>query len=236
MHTDIDLRFLSDWNFGHGTGNFDAKSACVMSGAVAAIRMERGADLGDATDRLECVCPIVRGLLIRRNDSTPVDDIKPWALSMIPRILGTDGGASLRKERARRVLIYVLRGPLAAFADRRELSVASNLKAVGNEASLSAIRDVARAARDSFRGIAAAADAAADAYADAAAYVAYAAAAAYVAYAAAYAESAARAAAHAARAADQDEILCKAANIGLSALRECGSPGVALLDQILSTE
>src|SRR5688572_24705410 len=92
----LDLSFLDSWQLVAGVGDYGEKRACVMSAAVAAVRVAQGVDMNGATDTLECVCQVVRRLMIARNDATEDSaKRKTWALSMIPRIVGTNAGKSL---------------------------------------------------------------------------------------------------------------------------------------------
>jgi hypothetical protein len=64
-----------------------------MSAAVANYRLSQGEPIGEATDRLDCCCPVIRRLCIRRNDGWwPSDEArKVWALGLIARLPGTRG-------------------------------------------------------------------------------------------------------------------------------------------------
>jgi hypothetical protein len=197
MHA-LNLDFLGNWDFVHGTGDYAEHQACTMSAAVAAWRVSRGEDLGVATDRLECVDPVLRVLVIRRNDATPVGDLRSWALAMIPRIVGTHEGRERSVRRAAAVARHAIRviAPLALDAAGLKAE-AQRLRALGEAEPLIAYRG---AALDVSRSSRVAAAAAADADADYAATIAAAAAIA----ADADADYAATIAAAAAIAADAD--------------------------------
>jgi hypothetical protein len=60
----LDLDFLAEWDFVGEIGDYKLKQVCVMSAAVAAVRVARGVDMNGATDELECVDPGVRKLCI----------------------------------------------------------------------------------------------------------------------------------------------------------------------------
>jgi hypothetical protein len=174
----LDLAFLADWEFIGSVGDYKHKQACVMSAAVAAVRVARGIDMNGATDELECVDPAVRKLCIVRNDQTKsATDRKAWALAMIPRIVGTKNKA-LERKRAECIARYAARVIAAEAMDSAKLpEEAEKLRALGDDAPMSAVRAVASEARDSaynaaavaaYAAAAAAVDAAADAAADAA--------------------------------------------------------------------
>lgn len=63
------MNMIDELTFVAGVGDYAAKRACIMSAAVAMWRMDRGEDLGTATDELDCVCPVVRAFAIRVNDT-----------------------------------------------------------------------------------------------------------------------------------------------------------------------
>ena len=192
----LDLSFLSDYEFVGAVGDYKRKQVCVMSAAVAAVRVARGVDMNGATDILECVDPGVRKFCIMRNDST--DDAverKAWALPMIPRIVGTAGSKELERKRAECIARYAARVIAAEAMDAAKLpDEAAKLRAISDEASMSAIRAVASEARDSARK---------ERDKRYAAYAAYAAAYAYAAAAYAAAAYAAAADADAARRANR---------------------------------
>jgi hypothetical protein len=193
-------QFFSDWSFLTGSvGDYGHKQACTMSAAVALTRVRRGVDMNGATDSLECVCPVIRKLVIARNDATPVADLKPWAVMIIPRIVGTNEGKALSVARAEPLVRYAIRVIAAEAMDSAMLpKIAAKCRSVGENALMSDCRAVAREARDSANKERSARGNAADAaYAAAYAATAYAAAAAAD---AAYAAAAAAAAAYAATA------------------------------------
>ncbi len=74
-----------------GVGNYSEASACVMSAAAAIHSIEQGAPLTEATDVLSCACPVVRRLLIARNDGPWRSDEErtSWGVKLIPRIIGS---------------------------------------------------------------------------------------------------------------------------------------------------
>src|SRR5690606_30880836 len=138
----------------HSVGDYSRKQACTMSAAVALTRVRRGEDMNGATDSLECVCPVIRKLVISRNDLTPVEDgqLKSWATSMIPQIVGTNGGKELAVKRAEHIARYAVRVIAAEAMDAAKLPAeAAKLRAISDDQSMIAIRDVARAARGSAR-------------------------------------------------------------------------------------
>jgi hypothetical protein len=181
-----------------GAGNPAKGTACIMSAAVAKLRVSRGEPLGEATDVLDCACPVVRRLAIARND-LPMDGElrKQWALPMIDRIIGSRRDDETTRRRAEAVARYAVT-VIAAEALRAAgmTDQADRLASLPPTATMGEMRDAADAAD-------AAADADASAYVAAAAYAAAAAAAYAADAAAAYAAAADAAyAAYAALAAD----------------------------------
>lgn len=104
----VDFSFLKGFDFVPTVGNYPNKQVCIMSAAALATKISSGdctltealelkqGNYGhepkvEATDELSCVDPTLRTLLIARNDHPAVTDKarKPWALKMLPRILGT---------------------------------------------------------------------------------------------------------------------------------------------------
>ena len=83
-----------------GVGKYSEGTACIMSAAVAYKRVLDGVDIGKATDKLDCVCPVIRAFLIRVNDSAIwSDDLHRTnvLLPLIPRIVGTNNPELLSK-------------------------------------------------------------------------------------------------------------------------------------------
>lgn len=145
----LDLSFLADWDFEHDVGDYAEQRVCTMSAAVAAWRVTRGEDMNGATDHLECVDRVIRKLVIARNDMTPLDELKPWALAMIPRIIGTDGGMDLAIKRAEHIARYAVRVIAAEAMDFAKLpDLATKLRAVSDGASMADLRSVASEAKD----------------------------------------------------------------------------------------
>jgi hypothetical protein len=149
----LNLDFLSDWEFVGSVGDYKHKQACVMSAAVAAVRVARGVDMNGATDQLECVCPTIRRLMIARNDATEnADERKAWALSMIPRIVGTNQGKALSVKRAEHLARYAIRVICAEAMDSARLpELAEKCRSLGADAPMSDCNAVASEARDSAR-------------------------------------------------------------------------------------
>ena len=83
-----------------GVGKYSEGTSCIMSAAVAYKRVLDGMDIGEATDKLDCVCPVIRAFLIRVNDSAIwSDDLHRTnvLLPLIPRIVGTNNPELLLK-------------------------------------------------------------------------------------------------------------------------------------------
>ena len=82
---------LADFTLIAGIGDYDQHKACVMSLAVAMDRLRKGEPIGEATDNVHCVCPVLRRLVIYRNDGPWESDAArtEWGLAMAPRLLDT---------------------------------------------------------------------------------------------------------------------------------------------------
>lgn len=110
---------IRNLRFVDGVGNPSEGTACVMSAAVALIRIQRGEDMGNATDMLECVCPVVRRLAISINDRIENEtDRKSWALGVIPRLIDSNKGLELTIKRAFACADFAMR-TIAADAIQR---------------------------------------------------------------------------------------------------------------------
>ena len=114
-------QFFADWDFMHGVGDYGKHQGCTMSAAVALTRVRQGQDMNGSTDSLECVDPVIRKLVIARNDATPIADLKPWAVPMIPRITGTNGGKALSVKRSEAIARYACRVIAAEAMDVAKL-------------------------------------------------------------------------------------------------------------------
>jgi hypothetical protein len=143
-------------------------TACVMSAAAANYRLSQGESIGDATDQLDCCCPVIRRLCIRRNDGWwPSDEArKVWALGLIARLPGTRGDMATTLRRGFRCADVEVRmvAPITLRAASRE-DLAAQLEAVSpivDVESAKAARIVTQKVKNS-----AYADYAAYAYADA---------------------------------------------------------------------
>jgi hypothetical protein len=160
-------------------------TACVMSGAVANYHLSQGEPIGDATDQLDCCCPVIRQLCIRRNDGWwPSDEArKKWALGLIARLPGTRGDMATTLRRGFRcadVGVRVL-APITLRAASCE-DLAAQLEAVSPIVDVESAKaasivtrqvresayDAANDAYDAYEAACAAAEAA-EAYAEAAA-------------------------------------------------------------------
>ena len=104
--TPEELNLLKRFHMGNGLGDYEQGNACVMACAVALWRFRHGEELGEATDELDCVCPVLRRLAIRLNDGVwwPAGEAERTAvlIPMVPRLLGTNnpGKTRLRMYRA----------------------------------------------------------------------------------------------------------------------------------------
>jgi hypothetical protein len=108
-------------------------TACVMSAAVANYRLSQGEPIGEATDQLDCCCPVIRRLCMRRNDGWwPSDEArKVWALGLIARLPGTRGDMATTLRRGFRcadMTVRVLAPMVLRDASREDL--AAQLEAV----------------------------------------------------------------------------------------------------------
>ena len=137
-----------------GKGNYSAGTACVMSAAVALDRLRKGEPLGEATDELECVCPVIRRLAIGRNDGWwPSDEARTdWGLKLVPKLLDTRADRARTVRRAFRVADVAVRflAPIALRAQgRRDLAEKlERLEPVVNKASAMAARSAVYTAAD----------------------------------------------------------------------------------------
>lgn len=133
-----------------GIGNYAENTACVMSAAVAEDRLRRGKPLGEATDELECVCPVVRTLAIYRNLFVRyADDAErtTWALGMVPRLLDSRRSVHTTRSRAEEVARYAVRVVAAEMLDRAGLQDwAERLRALPENVDMSTARLAADAA------------------------------------------------------------------------------------------
>lgn len=84
-----------------GPGNYEEGRACVMSAAAAIHGLEQGEPLKEATDYLACACPVLRQLIMYRNDNFKHDDERTaWGIDLIPRIIGSRRGRDEMVKRA----------------------------------------------------------------------------------------------------------------------------------------
>jgi hypothetical protein len=108
-------------------------TACVMSAAAANYRLSQGESIGDATDQLDCCCPVIRRLCIRRNDGWwPSDEArKEWALGLIARLPGTRGDMATTLRRGFRCADMTVRvlAPMV-LRDASHEDLAAQLEAV----------------------------------------------------------------------------------------------------------
>lgn len=122
----VDLTFLWEWDFVGGTGDYQHQRVCIMSALylateIAAGRTTLAIALGKEEppednleteypveriteqDRVSCVSPTLRTLVVQRNDHFDEgrDDADPerkaWALALLPKLLGTDRGPGMEK-------------------------------------------------------------------------------------------------------------------------------------------
>jgi hypothetical protein len=101
----LDFSILDGFTFGTGAGRYSEKRACIMSGLYlvtqiaegkitldqAIAKDEEGEAEFEVNDRVTCVSPLVRDLVVHRNDLHSVSDEerKLWAMKTMPRIVGT---------------------------------------------------------------------------------------------------------------------------------------------------
>jgi len=97
--------YIDSLTFVRGEGDYDKHQASIMSAAVAKWRLDHGEPLGDATDKLDCVCPVVRRLAVSINnmvwwktDGERTNILKP----LIDNLLNTKGSDELMCRRAYR--------------------------------------------------------------------------------------------------------------------------------------
>lgn len=106
----------------HGVGDFSKGEACVMSAAVAMYRVEHGVPLGTATDSLGCICPILRSLVIIRNDRPWTSDEArtAWGLALVPQLLNT-WSKEATLARAHEVGAWICRDLIAPLVSEEEV-------------------------------------------------------------------------------------------------------------------
>jgi hypothetical protein len=187
-------------------------------GSGGELSPEQGEPIGYATDQLDCCCPVIRRLCIRRNDGWwPSDEArKEWALGLIARLPGTRGDMATTLRRGFRCADMTVRvlAPMV-LRDASHEDLAAQLEAVSpivDVESAKAARIVTQQVRKSASAASSAASSAAAYAASAAAYAAaYAAAseAAETASAAAYAAASEAAAASAAAYAEAPKTFCR---------------------------
>ena len=165
----------------NGVGDYSKAEACIMSAAAMIKAIEDGSPLEKATDELECACPVIRALCIRRNDGKWDSDEQrsSWGRRLIPRIIGSRKSGEETIQRAFRCADVAIHEILPLALPNLNYS---EIPRVTDKESAIAARDLVRSAAYTADAAAAAADAAADAAAytaadDAAAYTAAAAAA-----------------------------------------------------------
>ena len=103
--------------FVHGLGN-GQDEACVLVAARIKWLISQGLPIGDVSDELECACPLIRMLTIRRNDATPIDELQTWALTMVDRIVGSRVDHVTTVKRAESIALYAVRVMVADSMDR----------------------------------------------------------------------------------------------------------------------
>ena len=162
---------ISKFSFVAGMGNYATNEACLMSACVAKYRFEHGEPLGTATDRLECVCPIIRYFAIRINDSYCWESDKQRTEMLLPfvdRLLNTRNTALTVNRRyfgldqAARVFAA---NSLEAIGLTDHSEALRALDPIVDKASNEAARPVIRAAREAVRSKTGSADSDIDIYA-----------------------------------------------------------------------
>jgi hypothetical protein len=200
-----------------GIGNYDNGEACVMSAAVACYRLSKGESMGEATDEMECCCPVIRAFLISLNDSRLwADDANRTDVLMpfVSRLAGTKNDA-LTSQRVFILADWAVRTIAADAMGRAGFDeVKQTLQSIPEVKDAGSARSAAESAAESamyaMYAAESAAESAARSAAESARYARYAARSArYAARSARYAaESAARSAAESARyAAARNEII-----------------------------
>ena len=109
------LEVMPDLRAVRGVGDVAMHDLCVLAMCAAEDRLRRGEPIGEATDQVECVSPVLRVLAIARNDAAWESDAArtEWALALVPRLLGSrDDARDVR--RAAAVARYAVRVIAAA--------------------------------------------------------------------------------------------------------------------------
>jgi hypothetical protein len=92
---------IKDLKLVDGIGDYADNTTCVMGAAVLYDRLSRGEPIGEATDDLDCVCPVLRALVIQRNDVFDDDGERTrWGMALVPRLIDTRGDIETTRERA----------------------------------------------------------------------------------------------------------------------------------------
>jgi len=68
----------------------------------------QGLPIGAASDKMECACPVLRKLVIRRNDWTPIVALQEWAPLIAPRLIDSRRDLPGTKCRADAVARYAM--------------------------------------------------------------------------------------------------------------------------------
>ena len=159
---------INELTFVSGIGDYSENKACIMSAAVAKWRMDHGEDLGNATDELSCVCPVIRAFAIRVNDAKWWKDDAERTVVLRPFVDKIIGTADKDKLQARAFLVAdaAVRSfaPMAldAIGHTEDAQKLRTLPPVVDRQSANAAKAAANAAYAAAYAVAAA-DAAADA-------------------------------------------------------------------------
>lgn len=198
------MKNITELTLVYGVGNYSQNKACLMSAAVAKIRLEKGEPLGKATDDLACVDGVIRSLAIKVNDTAwwkSDTERTEKLLPLIDLIIGTTKSRKLTLKRAYKCADVAVRFFTADALEKAGLEdqakILRELPEICSVESARVARDVAAGAAYAAYAAYAAAWDAAYAAKQAAEWAAGAAAraadmAAYAAYAAAGAAGAAR--------------------------------------------
>lgn len=89
-----------------GEGNLREGEACVMSAANYYYRRKHDKTFDETSDDCECVSPLLRELVITRNDSAWGSDKErtDWGLPLAYKVLDTNGDSNLLKEQLKVIL------------------------------------------------------------------------------------------------------------------------------------
>jgi len=140
------LDVMPDVRAVHGVGDVAKHTLSVLAMCAAEDRLLRGEPIGEATEQVECVSPVLRVVAIARNVAAWESDAArtDWALALVPRLLDTrDDARDVR--RAAAVARYAVRVIAAAALRAGGLpEAADRLAALPEDVPLDVAAEAAR--------------------------------------------------------------------------------------------